>query len=52
MTLIKRAIEFLIRNLGLILLSCLLVTQILIWRALVDIQGNVDRYGCGRIYTL
>jgi len=44
---LKRMTNFLIRNLGLILLAGLLVTQIFIWRLLVSIERNVDNYTCG-----
>jgi hypothetical protein len=44
----KVLIEFLRRNLLLILFLCLIVGQLLIWRQLVAIQEHSGDYTCGR----
>jgi len=44
----KRVIEFLRRNLLVMLFLCLIVGQLLIWRTLGMIQENTSHYGgCG-----
>jgi hypothetical protein len=43
----KPFIEFLRRNLMLILFCVLIIGQILIWRTLVSIRDNYDWYACG-----
>jgi hypothetical protein len=41
-------IAFVRRNLLLLLFGCLIMAQILTWRAIVSLQETVDYYGCGR----
>lgn len=43
----KRLTQFLRRNLLLLLFACLIASQILTWRAVVQIGENVDHYICG-----
>lgn len=43
----KRFAEALRRNLLILLFVCLIIGQILTWRALVDIGWTVDHYACG-----
>lgn len=44
---IKRIVEFVRRNLVLILFMGLIGGQLLTWRSLASIQENVDHYACG-----
>jgi hypothetical protein len=39
---------FVRRNLLLLLFGCLIMAQILTWRAIVSLQETVDYYGCGK----
>jgi hypothetical protein len=43
----RKTIEFLRRNALILLFGCLIVSQILTWRAIVAIGENVDHYICG-----
>lgn len=43
----KRVIEFLRRNLLVILLSILIIGQLLTWRTMVSLRDNYDWYACG-----
>jgi hypothetical protein len=39
---------FIRRNLLLLLFGCLIMAQILTWRAIVSLQEIVEYYGCGK----
>jgi hypothetical protein len=41
-------IAFVRRNLLVLLFGCLIMAQILTWRAIVSLQETVDYYGCGK----
>jgi hypothetical protein len=41
-------LAFVRRNLLVLLFGCLIMAQILTWRAIVSLQETVDYYGCGK----
>src|ERR1700730_8165828 len=41
-------LAFVRRNLLILLFGCLIMAQVLTWRAIVSFQETVDYYGCGK----